>query len=361
MTSTHTTLRIADPGELIASVPALIGFRPHDSLVLIALGGASGRRVGLTLRIDLPPPEQVRDAAEYAVTSLLADVVDGAVVVVIGTSAGPGPARPDVAAAVVDALEDRGVTVHAVVGVDRILAGAQWRCYESCGCRGVLPDPRATAAAVTAVAQGRVVLADRSELQRLVEPGDAERVRHRELLLIGVADRALAGRDPGADGDAMSLAVVEAALADAGAGTLVLDDDRVVALAAALVRPTVRDAALERSAPAGSLPTTGGPAGAGAETLWAALCRELPDPEAAEAAALLAASALMRGDGALANVALDRAEQSWPGHRLAGLLRSVASLGLRPAQVRAGLLGGAGPTAAAGPTGAGGPDGRGRP
>ena len=66
---------------------------------------------------------------------------------------------------------------------------------------------------------------------------------------------------------------------------------------------------------------TSGPAAAAAEQLWAALVRELPDPEAAEPAALLAVSALLRGDGALANVALDRAEQAWPGHRLTRLLR----------------------------------------
>ncbi|MBC8090931.1 MAG: DUF4192 family protein, partial [Pseudonocardia sp.] len=86
MTSTATTsvLRMADPGELIASVPTLIGFRPRESLVLIALGGASGRRIGLTLRVDLPPPEHVRAAAVYAVRCLVSDDVVGAVVVVFG-------------------------------------------------------------------------------------------------------------------------------------------------------------------------------------------------------------------------------------------------------------------------------------
>jgi hypothetical protein len=82
---------------------------------------------------------------------------------------------------------------------------------------------------------------------------------------------------------------------------------------------------------------------AAAETLWLALCRELPDPEAAEAAVLLAACGLLRGDGALANVALDRAERSWPGHRLAGLLRRVAARGTPPARVREWLVTASGP------------------
>ena len=87
----------------------------------------------------------------------------------------------------------------------------------------------------------------------------------------------------------------------------------------------MRDAALARCA-ASDLD--------GAEQLWAALTRETPDPEAAEPAALLAACALLRGDGALADIALDRAEQAWPGHRLTRLLRAVWAAGIPPERVR---------------------------
>lgn len=351
MTSTDlpapsTVLRMSDLGELIASVPALIGFRPRESLVVIALGGASGRRVGLTLRIDLPPPDDVEAVATHAVRCLLADDVDGAVVLVFaeggtsgaggdsGTGWGAGRVRPDVAEAAVAALEEVGIRVHAAVWAERAEAGRRWACFDRCGCGGVLPDPSATEAAAAAVVEGKVVLTGRQQLAALVEPVDPAAVRRREARVIRAADEALADPDPGCDDDAIHLAVLDAALDASAAGRLDLDDDRVVALAAALVRPPVRDAALARSDPSGPR------GGAAAETLWAALCRELPDPEAAEAAALLAASALMRGDGALANVALDRAERSWPGHRLAGLLRSVATSGVRPAELRASLLGG---------------------
>ncbi len=121
-------------------------------------------------------------------------------------------------------------------------------------------------------------------------------------------------------------ALVEDALADAAAGRLCLDDARVVALALALSDLEVRDAALARCA--------GGADADAAEHLWAALVREMPDPEAAEPAALLAACALLRGDGALAGIALDRAEQAWPGHRLTGLLRAVWAAGMPPERVR---------------------------
>ncbi len=131
--------------------------------------------------------------------------------------------------------------------------------------------------------------------------------------------------DAGAAGPA-GHALVEDALADAAAGRLRLDDARVVALALALSDLEVRDAALARCAPAAVAD--------GAEHLWAALVRETPDPEAAEPAALLAACALLRGDGALAGIALDRAEQAWPGHRLTGLLRAVWAAGMPPERVR---------------------------
>jgi hypothetical protein len=109
-----------------------------------------------------------------------------------------------------------------------------------------------------------------------------------------------------------------------------LDDERVVALTRALQIPVVRDAAV--AACTGSRP-------AAAEALWAALARGTPDPEAAEPAALLALMGLLRGDGALANVALRRAESAWPGHHFTETLRGLAAAGIRPGELRACLTG----------------------
>jgi hypothetical protein len=198
----------------------------------------------------------------------------------------------------------------------------------------VLPDPSSTAFAAAAVLSGLVVHTDRAELERTVAPADPERIRRREELLVRAVDEAASRPDAGAEGPSAGWRLVEAAITAAADGTLTLDDRSVVDLAVALVDPAVRDAALLRCT---------GSAAAAAEQLWAALARETPDPEAAEPAVLLAASALLRGDGALANVALDRAERAWPGHRLGGLLRRVAEAGMRPAQVRECLRGGAAP------------------
>ena len=339
MTSTDRTptgaTQVNTVADLIASLPYLLGFHPRESLVLVATHGRSGGGLGLTLRVDLPPPRDRRAVAEVVAAKLMLAAPAGAAVVVIG--AGP-PHRPLVDHVVAE-LERRRVAVHTAMWAASTTGGGRWGCYDPCGCGGVLPDPATSVAVAAAVASGQVALGDRGELERLVAPADAGAVRRREAMLIAAQDHvAAAGPDPEpADLDGL-VAVVDAALADAAAGCLVLDDDRVVALALALAEPLVRDAVMARCAGSvgGHTASAGDPErlAAAAEQLWAALARETPDPEAAEPAALLAVSALLRGHGALATVALDRAEQAWPGHRLTRLLRQVTEAGMRPSEFR---------------------------
>jgi hypothetical protein len=181
------------------------------------------------------------------------------------------------------------------------------------------------------VAAGQVVRADRDALERFVAPTDPAALHRREARLV-------AARDVPPDDAAAGLAAVAHAVEETAAGRFRVTDGAVVALATALVHPRVRDRVLLRCAEAGAAPGAGAGATAAAEELFALLCRELPDPEAAEPAALLAACALLRGDGALANVALARAEGSWPGHRLTGLLREAAERAVHPRELRASLL-----------------------
>jgi hypothetical protein len=332
-----TPLRVRDPGELVAILPALIGFHPRESLVLIATGGPSGRRIGLTVRVDLPPPEHVEAVVADAVRGLLLDHPHAAAVVVLSErTAGGGPPSVELAAAAVDGLERQGVSVHAAVWATSTTAGARWACYDPCGCSGVLPDPACTAFAAAVVAGGQVIHRDRAELERLVAPECPDRIRRRERLLVARLDRAAHRADLGAACAASATAVpvgsavVDAAVTAAAEGRLDLTDEKVVDLACALGDLAVRDAALQHNV---------GPHAAAAEQLWTALVRTMPEPDVVEPAALLVVSALLRGDGGLANVALDRAERAWPGHRLTRLLRTAAGAGMRPEQVRAWLLG----------------------
>jgi hypothetical protein len=334
-------LRVRDQGELVAAVPAMLGFHPRESLVLMATGGRSGRRLGLTLRVDLPPPEHPEYAdqvARSAVRALLLDDPAGAIGIVV-TESGPAHGDPPPHLLLADrvrlALEEQHLHLHALLWAEHTTGGARWACYEPCGCAGFVPDPSTTAFVAAAVAEGRVVHTDRTALEALVAPAGPEHLRRREKLLIQATDAALEGAGSEIVADpVVGLAVVDAAIADAAAGRFVLSDAGVVALATALGIAEVRAAALQHCV---------GPRAPAAEHVWAALARETPDPEAAEPAALLAVSALLRGDGALANVALDRAERAWPGHAFSDLVRSAAEAGLRPSLVRALLCDGAAP------------------
>ncbi|HZG90998.1 MAG TPA: DUF4192 domain-containing protein [Pseudonocardia sp.] len=333
------TVVLDDPAELVCAVPVLLGFHPRDSLVLISMGGSTGHRLGLTLRIDLPGPaaddEERVAVAAAAVAGLMLDSPRGAAVVVLADACGAGLPHRGLVDRVADRLAAQDVQVHSAIWAASTAEDARWACYRPCGCSGTLPDPATTALAVAGVLSGRVVQPSRAGLARLLEPIGQDRLRRREAMLIELGDRADAALDGPVEAADAALRVVDEAIADAGSGDLVLDDARVVALAGALAATPVRDAAMARCL---------GATATAAERLWTSLVREVPDPEAAEPAALLAVSALLRGDGALANVALDRAERAWPGHRLTGILRSVTAAGMRPEEVRrllrASLVGG---------------------
>jgi hypothetical protein len=51
--SAPAVARLSGPGEILAVLPSLCGFTPHESLVLLSLRGPR-RRLGLTARVDLP-------------------------------------------------------------------------------------------------------------------------------------------------------------------------------------------------------------------------------------------------------------------------------------------------------------------
>lgn len=62
------------------------------------------------------------------------------------------------------------------------------------------------------------------------------------------------------------------------------------------------------------------------------LCRLMADG-VADIAAILAITAYRHGDGALANVAIDRALAAEPDHRLANLAAEILQVGMPPHQL----------------------------
>jgi len=343
-------VRLGQLGELAAALPTLIGFRPEESLLAVSLHGRDQRgrsqqRLGLTARVDLPPAEVTDVVLAALVRSMLTDRPD-AVVLAVVSDATDRLSRPlrtrlpdgapvaelphrDLIGNAVRRFTDASVPVRDTVLVRR---GRWWsyECTEDCCAPGTgTPVPEGPSALdLAATLSGQVVEDDRSALARRIAPvgflAAAGMARASAEVGQAVADRTtLAGRSAVA---AESWAAVQAAVARVGPGTVRTIPDRELArLAWGLRDLRVRDRAmglaLGRSAP-------------GAEVLWTELTRRVPPPLDAAPATLLAATAWVRGDGAMANVALERALHSDPGYSLAQLLRTALDACFSPAEVR---------------------------
>jgi len=329
-TGPAATQRLRSAADLVAAIPYLLGFHPADSLVLISTRSAGQLGVDFTLRVDLPPPSAVADLAEELAEVVCAQRCEEMLLVVVGADprveVAPDrpPPRAELVAAVVEACAAAGALAWATIWVAELAADAPWRCYGACGCAGELSDPACSPVAAAAVVAGQVTYADRAELERVVAPGNPAVLRRREALLNRrMEELCLAGSGFAAGPE--ELATLERWIDVAAVDRPQLRDEDVVRLCLALSDPMVRDAAFGFAFEAR--------AGA-AERLWGTLVTESPDPEAAEAAVLLAHSALMRGDGALAGVALRRAQEAWPGHPLSAMVQSALQSGCGPDELR---------------------------
>ncbi|MET0135836.1 MAG: DUF4192 domain-containing protein [Kibdelosporangium sp.] len=323
-TTERTRIKLRDPGDLIAAVPYLLGFRPEESLVLAAHTGPSGEDVQLCVRADLPDPANYGTLAEQLKLPVLrANAVAVTVVVVCAGEPEPLPHQElaDILAAVFGAA---GVALSHALWTTAIEEGAPWWCYDDLECNGQVPDPTASELAVVSAANGVVTYGSRAELRNILEPADPQPVRRRAMLMADALRVRLSEQH--------AYKLIANLASDVRAGTLELDDDRVVNLAVALTHIRVRDHCL---CDATTVP------GRAMEQAWMELTRAMPRPYRAEPASLLAVLAFLRGDGALAGVALEAALEAQPRHMIAYLLRQSMDLGLPPAEVAAAIASGA--------------------
>lgn len=311
------TARLHDPGDLIAALPVLLGFYPNQSLVAVHL---RNDRIVLVARYDidrLAIHEQIDNV--IIPTSYVPTESIHLVVIAADVNNSPGELVPHAAtvAAVRDRLCQAGIDAPHDVWVAAIRAEATWRCYSHPGCHGRLPDPRSTTLAAAATYAGQVIHPSRQAVADQITP-DAHTILARRATLIATrGGRALDVRQ--------GLRTVRSAIDAASHGLLPTSDEQIAELAVALTRPRIRDACF-----AYALDTHAG----AAERLWTALVRATPPPHRAEPAALLAVTAYLRGNGALAILALHAATQAQPGHALTRLVRLAITTGLAPDDIR---------------------------
>ncbi len=323
MTTKKPDFTLNRPGALIAALPAILGFVPEKSLVLVSVDGGE---LGSVLRVDLAAqlPDRVGHLAEVAAAADPA----AAIAVIVDADGARCPLCNEeyrrLCSALTEELSRRDIVLWAAHVVDRVASGGRWHCVDGCGAGGLVDDPSASPLAAAAVLDGRRLYPRRADLQAVIVADDPRSAAVAALIGERAAARDVACRaDP--DGRARrDVADMMAAAATVAAGRRPADAE-LAALGCTLTDVTVRDTLFALAV---------GEDAARAETLWALLSRTLPEPWRVEALVLLAFSAYARGDGPLAGVSLEAALRCAPAHRMAGMLDTALQSGMRPEQIR---------------------------
>lgn len=310
-------LKISCPGDLVAAVPHLLGFAPRQSAVLVCERGPR-RRVSFTMRFDLPEGDSAagdglswREHIDCAVQPMLRQQPDGVQLLVFtdeGVSAeGLLPWRT-----FVEDLSERfrseGVDVRDALCV----TGGRWwsyRCADPrcCPREGTPVHGAGSMVEAAFVFEGSAPLADREQLRARVAP-----IGGIAAVSLGRAFDAAYERLAGEPNP--SQAAIEAHL------------DQWHRSRDTPPRPSEHQAWADLVAPLELIPfrdhllvtVVADP------RIWldllVAATRQAPYDCAAPVASVLAAAAYADGNGALANVALERALDERPDYSLARLL-----------------------------------------
>ncbi|MEU1969673.1 DUF4192 domain-containing protein [Micromonospora sediminicola] len=317
------TLRLTSREDIVVAVPYLLGFHPQDSLVIVAL---VDRRVRFVARLDLPPPSEIPELSAPAgqTAALIARYGSAAILLGYGPTDRVAPAADVLTTAL------RAATVD-VLDILRVDDSHYWCLCGDPGCSdAVTYNPAASIIPAEAVYLGVAPLRDRAALEQLIAPvtgAERDRMRvasdtARRRLADMLSDRgiALAGGQPPPPAHVVQTGItaVRQAYETVGRGDTLSDDD-VAWLAAVLLLPQVRDHAW--AACDGSDEH---------RRLWADVTRRAIAETAAAPACLLAVTAYLAGDGALANIAVDRSLRADPDYRLAHLLGHALQAGVPP-------------------------------
>jgi uncharacterized protein DUF4192 len=327
------TLRISGPEDLLDALPRMLGYLPTRSVVLVALRPPLGR-IALTLRVDLPARNDEQPCARLLAGHAQRAGATSAVLVLYDDAAAAAGRwqGASLTRAVRSALRERGgVRLSDALAV----RSGRWRSL-LCSDEGCCPpvgrllrgpdDP--SAAGVALAAEGAGVLPDRSALVASVAAPTGQRCATlldlQERVACELAGRVEAGV-PLAELRAETVTLFSAAVAAVVDGASP-SDEVAARLIVGLVDVAARDAVLARA---------GGTETDGLLALLVDLVGRAVEPFDASVATALAWVAYARGDGTLANVAVDRALASDPGYSMALLIASSLEAGIHPDHIRA--------------------------
>ena len=315
---------LTTPRDLLSAIPFLIGFNPQDSIVLLTLKNDA---IAMAIRIDFPN-EISADELKLLISHLSRDNAES--VIAIFYSPEIGENQNEVISTILSAITDYGLSLREVITVEQ-------ERYRSLICGDLLccpvegnsvPDLIESRIAAEQVAAGRPI--PFRTLDQLIESISPIQVDQELVKLLTKIDEIDYDQEP-LELQRQGARAVNEFMAEFKTHGLVRDKELIALLLVRLKDLQVRDYALG-SVSAESLDLY--------FTAWRWLLRSAPEGYIAPVANLFAAVAYERGDGALAQRALDRAEGDDSSYAMSKLLRQVFNSGWAPnsfAQMRSEL------------------------
>jgi hypothetical protein len=329
-----TTVRIGGPGDLVDALPRILGFVPTSSAVLVALRPPRDR-VTLTIRVDIPVRRNESSCARLFAGHARRAGATSAVLVIYDDR--PSPASRRWPGASLTREVRRALHSHGGLKLaDSVLVrDGRWRsllCVDERCCppegKPLRGDEEPSAFAAALVATGASPMPSRAALAASIAgPSGSDGVEFARLQTVAAQELVarMAAGEPDAALRAETVALFHAALTESASGRC-LSDERVARLLAGLGDIGARDVVLGW---AGEKDTDA------LLALLLALAPRAVEPFDVPVLTVLAWVAYARGDGGLANIAIDRALSADPDYTMAQLVASGLDAGLHPRHVRA--------------------------
>jgi len=323
-------VRISSPASLLAVIPPLLGFEPSEPSLVVIGTETSRAEVQITIRFDIPEARLAATVAGDAIGYLADNCITTAAVV----GYGPDCLVDPVAGEVLRRFPKAGITLVEVL---RAKDHRYWSyvCTNPgcCPPEGTPFDAKAHPAA--AKFASKPVLASRAALAQTIAPVTGEeaaamvradrRAEARARRLIREAGNHTGRKARRRALHAPGLLAVAEAITIYREGRRFTSRDAAAWLALVLGELPVRDDAWARMDPDHN---------EAHRRLWTEATRLARPGYAAAPAALLAFTAWQSGNGALANVAIDRALTDQPDYSMARLLRQALDSGAPPSMAR---------------------------
>lgn len=328
--TTHTATELNSPHDLLAAVPFMVGYHPQDSLVAMAL---REDKVVMAMRVDFPDDESIEAISKTIALHLVREKASEAIIV---GYLPPSVASSDPLLVVRERISGYSIIVKECIEVrgDRFRSSL---CadLECCPPEGnlvpELSDSRVTAEQVAA--GNPLPFLDLDEMKRSISAGPVDKELIKAIKAVAEidyeSDQVNALQREGANAiNQISLAFIR--------DGVVLDKVLIALVLVRLHDLQVRDYAMGFS----HEDFTSEKSEDQLWDMWRWLLRIAPQGYVAPVAVIFATSSYERGDGALAQRALDRAFEDSPHYQMAKLLRRTFAAGWPPSafsQMRADL------------------------